>query len=103
MEKKHYILNSTEVDIPYGSTKRKIPNISKKGRTFRHFMLFKQKIQVCKMLDTGILCISQKEIHMVHKNKTTINTLRESTQRKHQKQVTSQEDSFFKEHVCYLM
>lgn len=101
VEKKHYILNSTEVEIPHRRRKGKTHNNSKKGRTFRYyFMLNGQKVQVCKMFYTGTLCISQKPIYTVHTNKTTTNTLRESTQGKHQKRVTSQEDmDFVKEHI----
>lgn len=55
------------------------------------------------MFYTGTLSISQKPIYTVHNNKTTTNTLRESTQGKHQKRVTSQEDTdFVKEHINML-
>lgn len=104
VEKKHYILNSTEIEIPYRRRKGKKQDNSKKGRTFKYyFTLNGQRVQVCKPFYTGTLCISQKPIYTVHKNKTATNTLRESTQGKHKKRVTSPDDTdFVKEHINML-
>ncbi|CAG9860870.1 unnamed protein product [Phyllotreta striolata] len=100
-EKKNYILHTTEVDVPWRRRKGKNNENSKKSRTFRfYFELNGHKIQVCKAFYTGTLCISQKPIYTVHGNKTLTNTLRESKQGKHQKRVTSPEDSdFVKLHI----
>ncbi|XP_072383854.1 uncharacterized protein, partial [Diabrotica undecimpunctata] len=89
IEKKNYILHTTEAETPW------------RRRNFRfYFEINNQKIQVCKDFYTGTLCISQKPIYTVHNNKTSTKTLPESKQGKHQKRVTSLEDSnLVKEHI----
>lgn len=100
-EKKMFILNTTVMFNPERRRKGKNVTNSKKKNSFKYFFtLENDNIQVCKLFYCGTLCISQKPIYNVHKNKTISNTPGATAQGKHKKKFTSQESAnLVKEHI----